>query len=276
MSPNPARRRRGTARLGWERTRIELKQFFRQPDALFFTMLLPVLLVVIFSTVFGGEEIVGPPGTDPVPFPQYFASGMIAAGVMSTTFASLAMGIALEQDQGLLKRLAGTPLPKSAYFIGKIGLAVVTSVLQTAIILALGLAFFDMSLPSEAGLYLLFGWVFLLGVAACSMLGIAYTRLIRNASAAAAVVQPPFLTLQFISGVFFQYSAIPGWLKVVASLFPLKWMAQGFRQVFLPDWVAIDDYGGSWQTEWVAIVLIAWLAGSFLVARSTFRWTREG
>ena len=278
MSRAPRREVRvpGVLRLSWERTRIELKQFFRQTDALFFSMLLPVLLVVIFSTVFGGEEIVGPPGTDPVPFPQYFASGMIAAGVMSTTFASLSMSIALERDQGVLKRLAGTPLPKSAYFAGKISLALVTSLLQTAIILALGLAFFDMSLPSDPGLYLLFAWVFLLGVAACSLLGIAYTRLIRNASAGAAVVQPPFLTLQFISGVFFQYSAIPGWLKVVASIFPLKWMAQGFRQVFLPDWVAVDDYGGSWQTGWVAAVLVGWFLASFLLSRYTFRWSREG
>jgi ABC-2 type transport system permease protein len=257
------------------RTRIELIQFFRQPDQVFFTFLLPVLFVVIFGTIFD-EEITGPPGTEPVPFPQYFAAGMIAAGIMSVTFTSLATTVSMEQHDGTLKRLAGTPLPRSAYFAGKIGLALITAILQVIIILSLGVAFYDMTLPAEAGLYGLFAVVFLLGVASCSLLGIAYTRLIKSATSAGAVVQPPFLVLMFISGVFFVYSAIPGWLQAVASIFPLKWMVQGMRQVFLPDWIAAEDYGGSWQTEWVLLVLLGWLIASFLIARFTFRWDRSG
>jgi ABC-2 type transport system permease protein len=261
--------------LSWARTVVELKQFFRLPDAVFFSFLLPVLFVVIFSSVFD-EDIEGPPGVEPVPFPQYFAAGMIAAGIMATSFTSLATSIANEQHNGTLKRLGGTPLPKTAYFAGKVMLALITSGLQTAIILGIGTAFYDMSLPSDPALLGLFGAVFVLGVASCSMMGIAYTWLIRNASAAAAVVQPPYLVLQFISGVFFVYSDVPRFLQVVASLFPLKWMVQGLRQVFLPDWIAVDDYGGSWQTEWVIVVLIGWTVGSVLVAQRTFRWDRSG
>lgn len=253
---------------------LELRQFWRQSDAVFFSFLLPVLFVVIFSTVFD-DEITGPPGTDPVPFPQYFAAGMIAAGIMSTTFATLATSIAVEQHNGALKRLAGTPLPRSAYFAGKLALAGVTSAIQTAVILTIGVSLYGMSLPSEPSLWGLFAAVFVLGVSACSLLGIAYTRLIWNANAAATATQPPFLTLQFISGVFFPYSEIPGFLKAFASLFPLKWMVQGFRQVFLPDWVAIDDYGGSWQTNLVLVVLASWALASFLIARYTFQWDRS-
>lgn len=256
------------------RARVELRQFFRSGDQVFFSFLLPVLFVVIFSTVFD-EEIEGPPGTNPVPFPQYFAAGMIAAGIMSTTFSSLAVSISVEQFNGTLKRLAGTPLPRTAYFFGKLTLAAVTSFIQTCIILAIGISFFDMSLPSDPALWALFAVVFVLGVASCSLLGIAYTALIRSATSGATVVQPPFLVLQFISGVFFVYSGIPGFLQVVASIFPLKWMVQGMRQVFLPDWVAVDDYGGSWQTEWVIVVLGAWLVASFLIALRTFKWDRS-
>lgn len=265
----------GLPGLCWSRSVVELRQFFRLPDAVFFTFLLPVLFVVIFSTIFD-EDIEGPPGVDPVPFPQYFVAGMIAAGIMSTSFVSLAMSVSLEQHNGTLKRLGGTPLPKTAYFAGKIVLAVVTSALQTGIILAIGITFYDMSLPSEPGLWALFASVFVLGVSACSMLGIAYTALIRNANSAAAVVQPPYLVLQFISGVFFPYDEIPGALRLVASMFPLKWMVQGFRQVFLPDWVAVDDYGGSWQTEWVIAMLVLWFATSLVIARYTFHWDRSG
>ena len=271
---DPRIRLPGVLRLSWARAVVELRQFFRLPDAVFFSFLLPVLFVVIFSSVFD-EDIEGPPGEEPVPFPQYFAAGMIAAGIMATSFTTLAVSIANEQHKGTLKRLGGTPLPRTAYFAGKVALALVTSALQTAIILAIGITFYDMSLPTEASLLALFVAVFVLGVTACASLGIAFTWFIRNADAASAVVQPPYLVLQFISGVFFPYQDIPPCLQAVASLFPLKWMVQGFRQVFLPDWVAVDDYGGDWQTGWVIAMLVLWSVGSLIVARYTFRWDRS-
>ena len=262
---------RRTAHLGWLRVLAELRVFFRTPELVFFTFLLPVLFVVIFSTVFSGD-IQGPPGTKPVAFSQYFVAGMIAAGIMSTTFTSLATTISIEQRDGLLKRLAGTPLPRASYFIGKLGVALVTSVIQAAIILGIGIAAFGMEAPVSLQKWAVFGWVFVLGVASCSLLGIAYTRLIRDASSAAAVIQPPYLTLQFISGVFFKFGQVPGWLQAIASLFPLRWMAQGFRYVFLPDWVAADDYGGQWHLDWIALVLVGWLVGSAVLSMLFFRW----
>jgi len=279
-TPPVARVAAGTAfrpnllRLCGSRTVVELRQFFRTPEMVVFTFLLPVLFVVIFSTVFTGD-ITGPPGAEPVPFPQYFVAGMIAAGIMSTTFTSLATSIALEQHEGLLKRLSGTPLPRTAYFAGKVALATITSALQTTIILAIGVALFGMTLPSELSRWLVFGWAFVLGVCACSLLGIAYTRLIPNATSANAIVQPPYLTLQFISGVFFQYRDIPPFLQVIASIFPLRWMVQAFRYVFLPDWVSVDDYGDSWNLQLVALVMTAWLVAAFVLSRLFFRWNRE-
>lgn len=262
------------ARLGASRVAIELASFFRSFNQVFFTFLLPVLFVVVFSTVFSGD-IPGPPGKGTVPFAQYFVPGMIASGVMSAGFAGLAIGIAIEQHDGLLRRLSATPLPRTAYFIGKVGLAVTTAVLMVAIILAVGTAFYGVSPPSDPGRWAVFVAVLVLGVGSCSLLGIAYTRLIRSSTAAPAVVQPPYLVLQFISGVFIQYSSVPGWLKAVASIFPLKWMAQGFRYVFLPDWVAEVDYGGEWDIGLVLAVLAAWFVGAGLLARLAFRWDRS-
>lgn len=265
---------RQVIRLSIARTGMELRAFYRTPELVFFTFLLPVLFVVIFSTVFSGV-IRGPAG-ESVGFPQYFVAGMIAAGVVSTTFTSLATTISIERSEGLLKRLAGTPLPRSSYFIGKVALATITSAIQAAIILAIGALLYGVELPTGPVPWLVFTWVFLLGVASCSLLGVAYTRLIPDGSSATAIVQPPYLTLQFISGVFFQYSEIPPWLKFVASLFPLKWMVQGFRYVFLPDWVAVDDYGGEWHMERVAAVLVAWTVAAFILSLVYFRWERPG
>lgn len=277
MTAIPANRALGSParwlRLSALRVLVELRMFSRDSSQVFFSFLLPVLFVVIFSTIFN-EDIEGPPGVEPVPFPQYFAAGMLAAGIMSTSFASLAMGISIEQHEGQLKRLAGTPLPKSTYFAGKLGLALVTSLLQSAVILGIGVAFYGMSLPTEFARWVTLIWVFLFGVTSCSLLGIAYTRLIPTANSAPAVVQPPYLTLQFISGVFIQYSQVPPFLQGVASLFPLKWMSQGFRYALLPDWVGADEYGGEWHVEQIALALAAWLVVSFVLAMAVFRWNR--
>lgn len=263
-----------TARLSFERVKIELKTFFRSPDQVFFTFLLPVLFVVIFSTIFSGE-IEGPPGSERVEFAQYFVPGMIATGIVSATFANLAMVIPIEQQEGLLRRLSGTPLPRSAYFAGKIGLALTVAFLDVVLILGIGLLFYGVELPTDPLKWLVFGAVFVLGVASCSLLGIAYTRLIRSGVSASAIVQPPYLVLQFISGVFLQYSEVPSGLKMVASIFPLKWMVQGLRYVFLPEWVARDDYGGGWNVDQVLLVLAGWFVLSFVLARYFFRWNRE-
>ncbi|MEO8540943.1 MAG: ABC transporter permease [bacterium] len=260
-------------RLSIERTKLELRTFFRTPEQVFFTFLLPVLFVLIFSTIFSGE-IDSPPGVEKVQFAQYFVPGMIATGIVSATFASLAMTVSLEQSDGLLRRLSATPLPRSAYFAGKIGLALVTSFLEVVLILGIGVIAYGVKLPTEPVKWLAFGGVFFFGVASCSLLGIAYTRLIRVGSSAPAIVQPPYLILQFISGVFLQYSQVPSFLKTVASIFPLKWMVQGYRYVFLPEWVAQDDYGGGWQIERVFGVLAAWFVVSFVLARVFFKWNR--
>jgi ABC-2 type transport system permease protein len=261
-----------TLHLARGRTIVEIKQFFRIPEQMFFTFLMPVMLLLIFGEVFSGDIEAGPGRS--VPFVQYFLPGMIAMGVMSSTFANLAMWISVEQHDGLLKRLAGTPLPRSSYFIGKLGMAVVVTAIQTALMLVAGAVLFGVDLPAGIdrwGLFLLF---LAISAAVGASLGIAYTRLIRNASGGAAIVQPPFLVLQFISGVFFRYQDIPGWLKAIASVFPLKWMAIGMRYSFLPDWFGTAEYGSDWGWERPLAVLCAWLVAGFALALLFFRWSR--
>lgn len=232
---------RRLARLSAGRAVVELKQFTRIPEQVFFTFLLPVLFLVIFATVFDESLDVG--GGRSVDFVQYFLPGVIASGVASSTFANLAISMSIEQHEGMLKRLAGTPLPKAAYLAGKLANAVLITVIQTGLMLALGVAAFGVELPGDVGRWAVFVAVLLLSAAVGAALGIAYTRAIRNASAAAAMVQAPFLVLQFISGVFFRWNDLPPWLQAIASVFPLRWMAEGFRYAFLPAWFGEGEYG---------------------------------
>lgn len=257
----------GLLRATRQRSAVELKAFFRNKQSLVFTLALPIILLVVFGSVFSGT--IEGTHTD---FKQVFVAGIIAAGVMSTAFTGLAMSVALERELGMIRRLASSPMPKTAYFLGKVVRVVVTSVLEAAILLVLGVAFFGLSLPSDPGRWLTFAWVMALGVAACSLCGLAYTALIPNARSASAIITPPFLVLQFISGVFYPFNQLPDWMQTVASVFPLKWMTQGFRYTFLPDSFKVVEQGGTWNLHGIAVVLIAWCVVAALATAVTFAW----
>lgn len=274
-APRAARPARlpGTARLGLSRTGIELRSFFRERDAVIFVFAYPLLMMAIFATVFAGQE--QGTATESVPFAQYFLPGIVATGVMLTSFQSLAVSIAVERDDGTLKRLRATPLPATAYFLGKVGLVLVTTVAQTALLLVLAATAYDVPMPDDAGRWATFAWVLVLGTATGAVCGVAFSSLPRSGKSASAVVTPVVLVLQFVSGVFFAFFALPSWMQTVASLFPLKWMAQGMRSVFLPDAAQALEVSGSWQHAATAAVLVAWLVVGLVVGVRTFRWRRR-
>lgn len=258
----------GALTLGLARTGIELKEFFRLRETVVFTFAFPVVLLFVFGSVFDDELAPG------VSFTQYFTAGMIASGIALSSFQTLAIGIAVERDEGALKRLRGTPMPPIAYFLGKIGMVLTTSVLQTAILLLVGVLVLDLTLPSDPLLWLRLVWIFVLGVGAGTTLGIAYSSLARSSKSAAAVVSPVVIVLQFISGVFFVFTELPGWMQVIGSVFPLRWLAQGMRSVFLPENFAAAEAGGSWQLLPTALILAGWLVIGMVLALRTFRWLR--
>ena len=254
-------------RLAVGRAALELKTFFRRREAVVFTFALPVILLVIFGSIFHGNVA----GTD-VSFRQYFTAGIIASGIMSVTFVNLGVSIAMERDDGTLKRLAGIPMPKVVYFAGKALSGLVISVIEVAILLVIGVALYGLKLPDSAARWATFGWVFVLGVAACTMLGIAASSLPRSGRSAAAVLNLPYLVLQFISGVYFPFSSLPKAMQDIAALFPLKWMCQGLRSVFLPGQMLAAEPALSWELGKVARGLLAWLVGSLILCLRTFRW----
>ena len=217
----------GTWSIGLRRVRIELLQFARDREAAFFTMLLPVLLLVVFGSAFTGNVAPG------IRFSQYFLAGMLASGIVYTSFQNLAINIPQERDDGTLKRLQGTPMPKSSYFIGKLGLV------------------------------------------CCTLLGIAFSAVPRSGRGASALVSPVVLVLQFTSGVFFQYDELPPWMQQMSALFPLKWLCQGMRSVFLPDSFQRQELAGSWELGRTALVLALWSVTALVLALRYFRFRRR-
>jgi ABC-2 type transport system permease protein len=188
----------------------------------------------------------------------------------------MALSVAVERDDGTLKRLRATPMPPISYFLGKIGLVALTSLAQFALLIAFARLAFGVELPTDAGRWVTFAWVFLLGVACGTVLGIAYSSLATSSRSVGALVIAPTLVLQFISGVYFAWDDLPDWLKQVASVFPLKWIAQGMRSVFYPDSWQSMEMAGSWEHGRTALVIGLWLVVGLVLCARTFRWSKRG
>ena len=255
--------------LGLRRGSLEIKQFMRQRESVVFTLLFPVILLAIFGSVF--KDTIAPGVT----FSQYFVAGMIASGLVNTGFQALAIMIPVERDFGTLKRLRGTPMPASSYFIGKTILVLVSTVIQILLLLGFGLLFFGLNLPSDPAKWFTFAWLVVLGSACSTALGIAFSIVPKSGRGASAVVSPIVIILQFFSGVFFVFTQLPSWMQQVAAIFPLKWLTQGMRSVFLPDSFAGQEVAKSWETSRGILVNVIWLVLGVALAIKTFRWDRD-
>ncbi|SCE92741.1 ABC-2 type transport system permease protein [Micromonospora purpureochromogenes] len=264
-----AGRRVGPGALALRQGRLEITQFLRSRESVVFTMGFPIIMILIFAAIFDGTIGGG------VKFTQYFITGMIATGLMTVSFQNLGIWIPIERDRGVLKRYRGTPMPKWVWFAGKVIMVVAIGVAETALLLAVAVTLFDLDLPGTAAKWFTFGWVSVLGVTACTLCGIAISSLARTARSGSAVVTPVALVLQFISGVFFVFTELPTWMQQVAALFPLKWMCQGLRAVFLPESFGAQEPGGSFELGRVALVLAAWCVIGLVLCLTTFRWTTK-
>jgi ABC-2 type transport system permease protein len=244
-----------------------LRSFWRNRWGAFFTILLPVMLLVLFGAINRDATVpLGPHGLR-IAYTSFFTPGMLAMAVMASTFAGLVTSLAVMRDNGHLKRLRGTPLPPWAFFTGQIGSRLVSVTIEAVLVLGLGRLLFQVSLPRSASAWSAFALVVLLGAAAFSALGVAYTRLVANADAAPALTQAAFLPLLFLSGAWFPLDNLPRWLASLAAAFPLVPMLDGMRQALIFG----QGPGAIWPD---ARKLMAWLAVGLLAALRTFRWER--
>jgi ABC-2 type transport system permease protein len=241
-----------TTTLAWREFRFQRRMFWRNPTAAFFTFLLPVFLLVLIATVFSLNQ------SDL----NHFIPGIAGMGVMSATFVSLAYNLVFIREQGILKRIRGTPEPMSSYFGGVISNSIWNAILQVGIIVVLGHVLYSTPWPKD--------WVELvvitvLGVAAFASLGIAMAQAIPNFDSAPAYVNAVFLPMIFISGTFYSSDHLPSGIKAIATALPLKHIIDGL-------YGALVSGKGLTHHLTAVLVLLAWCAIGLVLATRYFRW----
>jgi ABC-2 type transport system permease protein len=246
---------------------FDLRSFRRNRQARFFTVILPVLFLVIFVGVFGNGTVRLPSGAR-VKTSTYYVPGLTAMGIISASYANLVVSIVTQRESGILKRRRAAPIPAWVLILGRSLVAVVTAIFMCVLLLAIGSVFYGVSLPTHT----------VPAVAAAAVLGaltfcsVAYAvaSFIGPVDSAQPIVQATLLPLYFISGVFVPQNQISSWLGNVASVFPVRHLSNALVAAYDP-----GTTGSGIQATDLA-VLAAWAVGGLLVALARFSWMPRG
>jgi ABC-2 type transport system permease protein len=249
--------------------RFTNKAFWRNPASAFFTFAFPLMFLVIFTALLGRGELRF--GRFELETTTYYVGVMASFGVISACFTNIAIQTTFSRDEGVLKRLRGTPLPAGAYMSARVLHAMVVGAILVAITLVFGRIAYDSPFPSGGPLFE-FTVTFLVGSLAFAALALALTAVIPNAEAAPPIVNAAILPLLFLSGIFIPLSdEAPEWISTVAEIFPVKHFADAMRAGFLGN-IEVAGRRVFVFDWWDVAIVAAWgLAGLILAARF-FTW----
>ncbi len=249
--------------LALRQIRWQNKAFWRNPAAAFFTFAFPLMFLVIFTGIFSDTQIL-PTGVR-VKGSTYYTAGILAFAVITATYTNIANTVVAQREEGILKRVRGTPLPGWAYLVGKILHSVLVMALLVVIVLSFGRVFYSVDLPTTSAPAFVVS--LLVGAAAFCALGLATTAITPNVEAAPAVTNAIMLPLLFLSGVFFPVADAPTWMRVVGNVFPVKHFLRAATEGFLPP----PGNAAGWRPGDLLVVAVWGIAGLLFAARR-FRW----
>jgi ABC-2 type transport system permease protein len=248
--------------LAIRQVRYTNKAFWRNPGAAFFTFAFPLMFLVIFASLLGSGTVI----EHGVEFKQstYYVAGMAAFSVITACYTNIAMAVTFTRDEGILKRIRGTPLPGRSYLIARVLHATGIALLLVLICALFGRVFYDADLPTGTNLVRTIA-VVLVGAGSFSALGLAMTGFIPNADAAPAVVNATILPLLFISGIFIPLDDNTSqWINTLGRIFPVRHFADAFLGGY---------YGRPFDFSWVDVSVVAiWGVAGLVVATRFFSW----
>lgn len=247
-------------KLIWQQTRYQNKIFWRTPVAAFFTIVFPLMFLVLFTAIFGNEDI---PELG-VTTAQFFAPGLAVFAAASASYTNLAIGTAIARDNGILKRVRGTPLPPWIYIAGRVMSSVYLAAVAVVIMMGVGVVFYGVTFFWRTVPSLIL--TFLVGVGCFAALGMLVAALAPNGDSTPAITNATLLPIAFISDIFIVTEDPPAWMETLGNFFPLKHFAEAFRAGFDP------RLSGA-QFDWASLGYMAlWGAIAVVLAARFFKW----
>jgi len=236
--------------------RAELVLVLRDKGVLTFALLFPVLTILFFGYLNRGGRV------GDVSYASFLIAGGVGMVVSSAAFENLGVTLARQRDDGILKRLGGTPLRPWMLVGAKVLTATLIILAQAVVMIAVNVLLFGARITGS----LWWGFVTLLiGILSFASLGLALAGLSRNTDVATAVARALSLPMQFLCGTLFPLEGMPPLLRRIAEALPLTYFVRAFRGAILAGGEPAE-YAGEW------LILLGCLAIAFLVAVKTFRW----
>ncbi len=246
-------------------TRYNLLALRRNPAASFFTVVLPLLFLVIFSAILGNEMVRIDEQSEPVRLATLYVPGILALALVSATTVNLTITNVNRREIGLLKRLRSSPLRPSTYMLGELVTGLLIVLFMAVLLISVGWIVFDASLRLAAIPMLLL--TILITAPAFSALALAMSTIIGSVSAAPAVTNMFVLPLYFVSGVFFPTTEdSPTIITFIGDVFPIRHLVNALSDGFNPTLTGVT---WPWQD---LLVVAAWGVFGVLVAVRRFQW----
>jgi len=253
-------------RLLWKAFMAENRLFMRTPVAAFFTIGLPVIMLILFVTLFGNDPVIENARTQgqEITTAQFYAPALAVFAAASATYTNIAINLTIRRDDGVLKRVRGTPIPPGIFLAGSVLSGVAIAFVATAIMMWIGWNWYGISLsPGQLPAMIV---ALLFGTICFSSLGLALASLSKTASGAPAIANATILPMAFISDVFVALGEPPAWLDTLGNVLPLKPFAVAFSE-------AMSPFRDGFVVEWDRIaVMVVWTVVGAVVTAKFFRW----
>ena len=180
--------------------RSDLVRFWRNPQSRYFTVLLPIVFLVIFEEIFKGTTIVD---GQRITITTFYVPGIMTLGIISASFVNLTQAVVAQRESGELKRLRGTPLPTGFVICSRAAVGVVVAIVMSALLLLIGRVAYNVPIPYSTMPGLVIAVIVGAASFACiACMAFAVSTRISTAEAAAPATNLAVLPLYFISGVF--------------------------------------------------------------------------
>ena len=236
--------------------KLEIKLFFREKVALFWTLAFPIFFIVIFGLIYQDHV------WNDIPAINFLVPGIIVMAMMSTCIIGVIEGFVEEREKGIYRRLSLTPLKRQTLLGGKIISLYIVVLLQTAVLIGIGVLFFSASI---GGNYLIFWLVLTFGAISFMAIGFSLTSLAKTVQSAHPISMIPFFILMFLGGIFFPIEQMPSFLRPVCNALPSTHLGEALRMVLLEE----AGIGTIWKN---ILILLGWFAGFFVLSVKFLKW----
>lgn len=236
--------------------RLETKLFWRDKRSMFMTFAFPVIMILIFGSVFSGQNWAGLPAIN------YLLPGIIVMALMMVTMNSNTTKVAGDREKGIYRRLSLTPLKRQTLLAGQVVVRYFIVIASTVLLIVIGAMVFK---TNVGGNHFLFLMVLTLGALTFTALGFVMSSLVKNTSSAMTLCMAVLFPLMFLGGCFWSLDQMPAFLQPVCNALPTTHLNNALRMITVQ--------GAGIGQIWPELpVLLGWLAGCSILAVKFFKW----